>query len=116
MSDLISRSAVLNELIEAKSQVSKLRTDNAEIINETLDIFANTINKQPTIDAVTVVRCKDCIHSAEFEGYLKRRFENGLNCRACRGKNGYGIAKLSLTTPDGYCDDGLRRSKDDDQP
>lgn len=53
---------MLNELIEAKSQVSKVQTDYAEIINETLDIFANTINKQPAIDAVPVVRCKDCKH------------------------------------------------------
>lgn len=66
----------------------------------------------PTIDAVPVVRCKDCVHSAKLEGYHQRRLENGLNCNACRGENGYGIAKLSLTTPDGYCDYGLRRSSE----
>ena len=69
----------------------------------------------PTIDAVPVVRCKDCVHAAELEGYPKRRFENGLNCMACRGDNGYGIANLSLTTPDGYCDDGALRWDGEDE-
>ena len=63
----------------------------------------------PTIDAVLVVRCKDCVHAAPLEGYASRKFEIGLNCRACRGDSGYGITGLSFTVPDGYCDDGLRK-------
>lgn len=68
------------------------------------------IDMRPTIDAVPVVRCKDCVHSAPLEGYASRKFEIGLNCRACRGDSGYGILGLSFTVPDGYCDDGLRRA------
>jgi len=80
--------------------------------DDMIDFAVDHLEEAPTIDAVPVVRCKDCVHSAKLEGYHQRRLENGLNCNACRGENGYGIAKLSLTTPDGYCDYGLRRSSD----
>ena len=83
-----------------------------EIFNSGVEAASFAISDAPTIDAVPVVRCKDCVHSAKLEGYHQRRLKNGLNCNACRGDNGYGIAKLSLTTPDGYCDYGLRRSSD----
>ena len=73
-------------------------------------IFPDEVERLPAIDAVPVVRCKDCVHAAPLEGYASRKFEIGLNCRACRGDSGYGIVGLSFTTPDGYCDDGLRRA------
>ena len=72
--------------------------------------FLRWLRNARTINAVPVVRCKDCIHAAPLEGYASRKFEIGLNCRACRGDSGYGITGLSFTVPDGYCDDGLRRA------
>lgn len=86
-----------------------------ELVRMEMEAFCKYLQSRPTIDAVPVVRCKDCVHAAELEGYPKRRFENGLNCMACRGDNGYGIANLSLTTPDGYCDDGVLRWDSEDE-
>lgn len=99
MSDLISRSAAIESLDQHSYENGSDYAKTAELLNDL-----------PAVDAVPVVRCKDCVHSAKLEGYASRKFEIGLNCNAFRGDNGYGIANLSLTVPDGYCDDGLRRS------
>lgn len=70
------------------------------------------LDRQPTIDAVEVVRCKDCVHAGAFpNAYAERRFEGGMNCYLCRGDDGYGIANVSVVYPDGYCDDGVRREQ-----
>ena len=101
MDDAISRSAVH---IVINSQIF-----DTEYPSE-LDELERQIDELPALDVVPVVRCKDCVHAAPLEGYASRKFEIGLNCRACRGGSGYGIAGLSFTVPDGYCDDGLRRA------
>lgn len=106
--DAISRSAVLEEINEM--DISDC-TDVDDIISKAYATIAHA----PALDVAPVVRCGDCVHAAELEGYPKRRFENGLNCMACRGDNGYGIANLSLTTPDGYCDDGVLRWDGEDE-
>ena len=53
------------------------------------------INDAPTIDAVEVVRCKDCRYGHATEML-------GETCWHC-GLTGY------LNTEDGYCDKGMKR-------
>lgn len=94
---------MLNELIEAKSQVSKLQTDYAEIINETLDIFANIINKQPTLDVAPVVRCKECVCCS--------RWNDQLVCSRISGViDGYYHGTVDVVKPDDYCSHGIRKT------
>lgn len=58
------------------------------------------INDAPTADVVEVVRCKDCINYAYVNGY---EFF-GQPMRYCVRHN-------RLKREDGYCDDGLRKEK-----
>lgn len=68
-------------------------------INGTVD--CNDIARFPTVDAVEVVRCKDCVHAGAFpNAYAERRFEGGMNCYLCRGDDGYGMPDIFLATYD----------------
>lgn len=111
-SDLISRKALLQKF--AKSTWHDGRTFNEEgYFVRAYDVH-NMIDKAPAVDAVEVVRCKDCVHAGAFpNAYAKRRFEGGMNCYLCRGDDSFGMANVSLVYPDDYCSDGLRKEKED---
>lgn len=55
MDDLISRKALLKEYEWLMTQTSDC---NKPVLQEHID----RINRQPTVDAVEVVRCKDCVN------------------------------------------------------
>ena len=55
------------------------------------------IDKAPTIDAVPVVRCKDCCHSYDINGW--RRCSHGICC----GR---------VVPPNFYCAEGKRKEND----
>lgn len=106
-SDLISRDAFKSYI-----DCGHLRSPTELCFSE-MDVV-RMIDKQPTVDAVEVVRCKDCVHAGAFpNNYATRRFEGGMNCYLCRGDDGYGIANVSVVYPDDYCSDGVRRVKED---
>lgn len=79
MTDLISRQAAYDTLIEHYN----LRTE------EQHKSLKNCLSEVPTIDAVPVVRCKDCKH---------RDTRSGL----CEGRGW----PTQLVTDDGFCDKG----------
>ena len=56
------------------------------------------ISNAPTVDAVEVVRCKDC------KNCEKDRLFGGLWCRKIRGENGF------KKMPNWFCADGERRT------
>lgn len=63
--------------------------------NDGIDIAWNEIDQAPTIDAVPVVRCKDCKKSElvpDFDGLY-----------SCRGK------RKPLHDPDDFCNFGVKR-------
>lgn len=63
--------------------------------NDGIDIAWNKIDQAPTIDAVPVVRCKDCKKSElvpDFDGLY-----------SCRGK------RKPLHDPDDFCNFGVKR-------
>lgn len=101
--DLISREALYDAMREKEWQNWP-----------PLDEIDAVIEKAPAVDAVEVVRCKECVHAGAFpNNYAARRFEGGMNCYLCRGDDGYGIANVSVVYPDDYCSDGVRREKKD---
>lgn len=51
MSDLISKSKLLDSLIHCK-----------ELGRRSFEAVMKTVDKQPTVDAVAVIRCRDCAH------------------------------------------------------
>lgn len=61
----------------------------------------NAIEKAPTIDAVPVVRCKDCIYSAKRLHMIK----------------GYRHCQLGdhMTGDDHFCNFGAKKKKEDEQ-
>lgn len=82
----------------------------AERIRGALIIARNNVKRAPTIDAVPVVRCKDCQYAIPLDGHAFRRWgNNALNCTECRGDDGFGMAGVSLAYHDGFCDRGVRR-------
>ena len=63
--------------------------------NDGIDIAWNKIDQAPTIDAVPVVRCKDCI----------RRYDTD-ECPMCFLSEGQ---YYEFTRDDGFCDRGERK-------
>lgn len=101
-SDLISRSALLAEC----DRVYVGEPGGARTL----------IAEAQAVDAVEVVRCKDCVHAGAFtNNYAARRFAGGMNCYLCRGDDSFGMANVSLVYPDDYCSDGVRKEKQDAQ-
>lgn len=66
------------------------------------------IQHAPTIDAVQVVRCRNCEHGKPIRIEHKHRYSEGiLNCACLRADaDCFGICAV---WPDGYCDEGERR-------
>ena len=56
MDDLISRSALIKKLEETQG---KIRTPDMKFV---LSWAINLLNEQPAVDAIEVVRCRDCKH------------------------------------------------------
>ena len=69
------------------------------------------VDGMPTIDAVQVVRCKDCVHAVDITNLtVANRCGMGQkNCMRQRGDDGFGFAGVSVVYPDGFCDEGERR-------
>lgn len=64
--------------------------------------IADEIDEAPTIDAVPVVRCKDCHYISEYDEYIRDKDEiaHGLWCRL----------KNHSCEPDDYCSCGYREA------
>jgi hypothetical protein len=59
-----------------------------------------------TMDAVPVVRCRDCRHSSKIANSTKGE----LHCWSLRGRNnGDGFSRVKR---DGFCDEGARMDAD----
>ena len=93
MSDLISRSALLQSLRD-KGWLKGDMTDSTEMI-----AVQSIIDDAPAVDAVEVVRCKDC-----------KWLYNGYDQYCCTKHTG-----LALIKPSGedFCSYGERRADDD---
>lgn len=70
-----------------------------------------TIDNAPTIDAVPVVRCAECIHSREIEKVPANRYftDRVKHCTELRGSAS--DDGISAVWRDGYCDDGQRKEE-----
>ena len=93
MSDLISREAAVHVLCE--ENINRPLDSDRWLIS---DIYKK-IEELPTVDAVEVVRCKDC-----------KRWKTVID----RKKAEYGICQswtlLEVTMSDGFCSKGERRN------
>lgn len=95
MNDLISRSALLEELSKGTIITDDLYGMGIMAGN---DHAMKKIKAAPAVDAVEVVRCKDCKHS--YEGS-----PHGLMCECPVGGQ-----NTSLLGGDDFCSNGERRA------
>lgn len=93
MDDLISRKALLETPWVLPDRMTR---------EQALECFRNILGEAPTIDAVPVVRCRDCIH----RGYDA--------CPMCHDEcgydedDGYDYWTVDNTTDDGFCHMGAK--------
>lgn len=60
------------------------------------------------VDAVEVVRCKDCVHAVEIEkDYVRKLFVDGT--KQCELGRGDAVFGYSIVSNDGFCDSGERK-------
>ena len=70
-----------------------------------LRLIHNAVDNAPTIDAVPVVRCKDCKYYRESRVLAPNKFCFRLNHPTKPGKIGYNFAD------DDFCSRGVRRNE-----
>ena len=86
-----------NRLIRPGELIATLR-DDLSINGKNFARVRRHIDNAPTVDAVEVVRCKDCKHFVQGEHYDP--------CECMKWKVKWGAV---YTTPDGYCHKGERK-------
>lgn len=93
---LIDANALLEKAIEEKRFVLHMEDliQKDVVIQTAYQDLANFIDSAPTVDAVEVVRCKDCKH-CQYDEMFGDRWCNGSRVHA-----------------DSFCSDGERRDSD----
>lgn len=93
-------------LIDANALIKEANADGAYGY-----VDAKQIADAPTVDAVEVVRCRDCIHAVEIEkDYISALFIDGTKqCELGRADTLFGY---SIISNDGFCDSGERKDGD----
>ena len=94
---LIDANALTNKFLRHYTKQEK-KGNLSFVACEIKQGFADMVNEAPTVDAVEVVRCKDCKHFVQGEPYDP--------CECMRWKVKWGAV---YTTPDGYCHKGERK-------
>ena len=88
---LIDANALIDSLEKWLSDAEVLC--NAHVYNAVEDCI-NEVDTMPTVDAVEVVRCKDCKHNELLGNWMFCKHPEGFNDRI---------------NPDGYCSYGERK-------
>jgi hypothetical protein len=109
MADLIDRSALLeivNKINAADDTFGKAFGAGAQV---GVEIAANKIKEAPAVDAVEVVRCKDCKRSGMYA------FGHDVTERlACLDIDAFGYVQMATSVePMDYCSYGERRTDAD---
>ena len=105
MDDLIRRSEALNALGDCPYNWC----DEIEEIQAVADwrTHVDAIKKIPAVDAVEVVRCRDCKHYSPLHGNRGR-----CNARSTLGLNGMFYSHNVWTDENKFCSDGERRESE----
>ena len=114
MIDLISRNALIKIIVEWPERLGIIDPSAGILIAErlgcleALEAIRNEVERQPTIDAVTVVRCKDCWKRGGY--HCPMFFEE----QTYNEDDGYDWIERDHTSDDGFCNDGARLDGDAD--
>ncbi len=67
-------------------------------------VYEDDIEEAPTVDAVTVVRCKECLYWDEEIKWMPEQFDYICKC----------ILQDRWTEDDEFCSDGTKKEKEDE--
>ena len=97
-------------LIDADELLAEILHDieTSGCVNHERDML-DSIRCAPTIDAVPVVRCAECIHSREIEKVPANRYFTDRVKRCTELRGSASDDGISAVWRDGYCDDGQRK-------
>ena len=104
MTNLIDRAALLEQLEtfrEDKEWRSQRTIWERWLRTVGIDIFAEAVKRFPPVDAVEVIRCKDCKHYQFGEIFTDIKF-------CCRLKDRHGKVHRYNYTDDDFCSYGER--------
>ena len=101
------------------SRAKAIAMHNAECSGEcdcckyiTKDLECGILHNVPAVDAVEVVRCKDCAHARALPEDRKPYFADDIMvCALGRGDPNKG---QSVVWPDDFCSDGVRMDKEEE--
>jgi hypothetical protein len=110
MDDLISRSALLEELSKGTIIPDDMYSEG---IMAGVDYAIKKIEAAPAVDAVEVVRCKDCKHRGD-DICCPMCFEEESVIDEGDGYFDTDYITHDRTVDDGFCDRGERRDDDGD--
>ena len=111
-------------LIDADAVLALIRPDSEEdiesamLISDTKRMVRNIINAQPTVDAVPVVRCRDCVYCVPLDAHsgMNSWYQHCTEWHGEETKNVWHKYKkyykdYSIVEQDGYCVFGERRTE-----
>ena len=107
--DLISRSALLEAFGEEPFVWDSRDREDVQMHNDWLD-YTKLVKEAPAVDAVEVVRCKNCKHYHEKEGWCdKHSHFIGSEGEACHP---WESSDWKMFDPTDFCSYGERRADD----
>lgn len=88
-----------------------MRLINADVLKRICQDYNDSLSPEiidyiPTVDAVPVVRCRDCKYSEDLDGNLEKIYIDG--CMRCARQRG---DALNVVAPDEYCSEGEREDE-----
>ena len=106
-------------LIDADALHRKVKMETNPYGKPTIDYDSGVkvlewIDKAPIIDAVPVVRCKDCKHQCKIWHADKRMKEKGYWIHSCKGNSDPFVSHTVNGYDDEYCCYGERKKGEND--
>jgi hypothetical protein len=99
---------MMAEYIEKEALIQSFDCNGGHFVygTQTVDAIVSRINMQPVVDAVEVVRCKDCVFSRELYKHEKKVY-----LPTCVGCNKHSSGYYSVIMfGDDFCSHAERRS------
>ena len=109
--DMISRKALVNSLLQVRQVYKDCNSKYCATMRGGLRKALREVEKAPAVDAVEIVRCKDCVYRG-----------NASKCPMCFSEyfdsfeTDYGMdcVVTDNTTDDGFCHKGAKMDKEEE--
>ena len=88
--------------------------------HSTHDIITHFLDRCPTVDAVEVIRCQNCVHAEPLDRNCEINTCHYMHCKLYRGEETKNVwhkykkyyKDYSLVERDGFCSDGAKMDGD----